>query len=184
MKIKDLLRSIYLLYYRPIFMALSPEYKQKIGTLTIKRTTNVDDLFNLMSKRLEDDIPDLNKNLQTRAGTRGILRKEIVLGAYKKDLIGTCSLKVKGYRLLELGFFVHPKYRGQGVGQTLVIAGTEYAKKVNFPTLYVKIRLPNIVSQKVLKKMGFVETHRDKHTVFMRGDVNELNQMHKNTKKH
>jgi len=54
--------------------------------------------------------------------------------------------------------FVHPKYRGQGIGRLLVDRAIEYLKSRGRRTIGLWVGIKNFHAKKFYKKMGFIET--------------------------
>jgi len=54
--------------------------------------------------------------------------------------------------------FVHPKYRGRGIGRTLVNKAVEYAKSRGRRIAGLWVGVKNFHARKFYRKMGFVET--------------------------
>ena len=74
-----------------------------------------------------------------------------------RNFVDGCLTSPVGY--IE-GIFVKPAYRGQGIGERLVSAATEWAKSKGCVEMATDSELDNTDAQTFHKRMGFVETYR------------------------
>ena len=87
------------------------------------------------------------------------------------DLIGDCGLEMMelddGTTVAELGYDLRSNYWGRGYATEAALAVREYAfTMLNLPRLISLIRVGNLASQAVARKIGMKLTN-----TFMRGDV-------------
>ena len=76
-----------------------------------------------------------------------------------KELIGLCGLgqtEVKGEYFTDLGYYICPKWRNQGIAGECVEIVLDYAKNyLEFPCIYAIIKEENRISKGILRKFGF-----------------------------
>jgi ribosomal protein S18 acetylase RimI-like enzyme len=60
----------------------------------------------------------------------------------------------------QLGTFVLPAYRGQGVGQKLWAATLSFARSAGYRKLAIQVRASNVVARGFYRGIGFVECGR------------------------
>lgn len=76
-----------------------------------------------------------------------------------KELIGLCGLgqtEIKGEYFTDLGYYICPKWRNQGIAGECVEIVLDYAKNyLEFPCIYAIIKEENRISKGILRKFGF-----------------------------
>ncbi|MBI3359583.1 MAG: ribosomal protein S18-alanine N-acetyltransferase [Chloroflexi bacterium] len=55
---------------------------------------------------------------------------------------------------------VHPDYRGQGIGERLLVAMLEHARSLGATLATLEVRVGNVVAQNLYRKYGFEEVGR------------------------
>lgn len=76
-----------------------------------------------------------------------------------KEVIGLCGLgqtEIKGEYFTDLGYYICPKWRNQGIAGECVEIVLDYAKNyLEFPCIYAIIKEENRISKGILRKFGF-----------------------------
>ena len=76
-----------------------------------------------------------------------------------KELIGLCGLgqtEIKGEYFTDLGYYICPKWRNQGIAGECVEIVLDYAKNyLEFPCIYAIIKEENRISKGILRKFRF-----------------------------
>lgn len=76
-----------------------------------------------------------------------------------KEVIGLCGLgqtEIKGEYFTDLGYYICPKWRNQGIAGECVEIVLDYAKNyLEFPYIYAIIKEENRISKGILRKFGF-----------------------------
>ena len=76
-----------------------------------------------------------------------------------KELIGLCGLgqtEVRGENFTDLGYYICPKWRNQGIAGECVEIVLDYAKNyLEFPCIYAIIKEENRISKGILRKFEF-----------------------------
>lgn len=72
------------------------------------------------------------------------------------EFIGCAGLHPKENKTAEIGYFILPKFHGQGLGTQIVRLLIDKAQEQNITKLYATSALDNVASVKVLQKNGFV----------------------------
>jgi ribosomal-protein-alanine N-acetyltransferase len=58
---------------------------------------------------------------------------------------------------------VRPEYRGHGIGEALLVAALEHARKLGAVEASLEVRVSNVAAQNLYQKYGFVEVGRRKN---------------------
>jgi ribosomal-protein-alanine N-acetyltransferase len=83
---------------------------------------------------------------------------------------GTVIGKAGGCRLPEIGFILHPDYWSQGYATEAMTALVPHIFATSdLPALTADVDPDNLASRAVLRKLGFVETHRAERTFCLGG---------------
>lgn len=76
-----------------------------------------------------------------------------------KEVIGLCGLgqtEIKGEYFTDLGYYICPKWRNQGIAGECVEIVLDYAKNyLEFPCIYAIIKEENRISKGILRKFRF-----------------------------
>lgn len=76
-----------------------------------------------------------------------------------KELIGLCGLgqtEINREYFIDLGYYICPKWRNQGIASECVEIVLDYAKNyLEFPCIYAIIKEENRISKGILRKFGF-----------------------------
>ena len=72
----------------------------------------------------------------------------------EEGIIGHLLLKPCGC-LAETAMFVHPDHRHQGIGRALIEAAIEEARSQRVSSLWTKVPINDLATQKALRAMGF-----------------------------
>ena len=69
----------------------------------------------------------------------------------------------------QIGTFLLPNWRGQGIGQRLWNASLSFAREAGYRKLAVQIRASNVAAQKFYRRLGFEECGRLTRQVIIDG---------------
>ena len=77
-----------------------------------------------------------------------------------KEIVGICGLglaEVKGEMCTDLGYYICPKWRNQGIASECVEFVLDYVKNyLEFEWIYAIIKEENRISKGILRKFGFI----------------------------
>jgi len=92
-------------------------------------------------------------------------------------LIGLCGLgqtEVKGEICTDLGYYICPKWRNQGIAAECVEIVLDYAKNyLEFTRVYAIIKEENRISKGILRKFGFEYRYKDEGVLVFQKNLTE-----------
>lgn len=130
-----------------------------------KHLSALAELLNMYMADPMGDAPKLNKLQQLRLvdglsnHTSSLVLFELIdqtIVAIAVCFINFSTFKVKSYLNIH-DFFVHPDYRGQGLGNKLMQELIAISKERNYCKITLEVREDNSSAQSIYKKNGFDE---------------------------
>ena len=114
-------------------------------------------------KKEEKGSGEVLKKLKEKA------HEESLILAYDTEKLVGCVFANDLPRSLYIGkLAILPSYQGQGIGQRLVAACSQLAKKKGLKTLQLQTRIELIENQKYFGKLGFIKTAEGSHEGYKR----------------
>ena len=95
-----------------------------------------------------------------RSSVEGDARTARFVALGGEEVIGQLSMELKPSGVAELGMFVAPAWRGQGVGGALVDAGLAWARQAGAHKVALQMWPHNHAARALYDKFGFVEEGR------------------------
>ncbi len=87
-------------------------------------------------------------------------RHPILVAEVDNSVVGWCSLSPwsdrQGYKdTAEISTYIHPHYRGKGIGKKLKMAAIDQAKKIGFHCIISRVIEHNEISKELNEQLGF-----------------------------
>jgi len=112
-----------------------------------------------------DDVMEIEKESFTTPWTREAFRMEVQDNLLAKYIVAEIDHQVVGYgglwTIMDEGHItniaVRKAFRGQGVGNSIVMGLVEYCRDHDIPRMTLEVRKSNTVAQHLYKKYGFID---------------------------
>lgn len=92
----------------------------------------------------------------------------VITSAKDKAIVGTINFKNSPYKtkIVEVGYFVNPKYRNNGYATTALNLFSNWAFNNKVRKIVAETDKDNLASQKVLEKNAFVVDKKENNSIF------------------